>query len=194
MTHGRNPYLKYKLHTFNHQSEWLNNDSSLNMSLFYKDGLHLIKTGNELLSKAILNYYQSLKSAVADNIVRSFKDVVSFSLNDSDFPPLRSTSNNQIVKNRSELKSHFLPTNKPIIPTCLATNMYLSISRAYMLPISKDDILMSSSKSCNQSIQSSITVLSSSPSNTSSYCFSSLSSPSFSSIAKNALYFTDIFW
>ena len=31
--------------------EWLNIDRSRNMSLFYKDGLHLIKHGNELLAK-----------------------------------------------------------------------------------------------------------------------------------------------
>ena len=32
---------KHNLSTFKHQLEWLNFDRSLNMSLFYKDGLHL---------------------------------------------------------------------------------------------------------------------------------------------------------
>ena len=41
---------KHNLYTFKHV-EWLNIDRSLNMSLFYKDRLHLIKNGNELLEK-----------------------------------------------------------------------------------------------------------------------------------------------
>ena len=45
--------LKHNLYTFKHQLEWLNIDRSLNMSLFYKDCLHLIKNGNELLAKEI---------------------------------------------------------------------------------------------------------------------------------------------
>ena len=33
------------------KSNWLNNGDSLNMELFYDDNLHLIRKGNELLSK-----------------------------------------------------------------------------------------------------------------------------------------------
>ena len=33
------------------KSNWLNNDDSLNMELFYDDSLHLIRKGNELLEK-----------------------------------------------------------------------------------------------------------------------------------------------
>ena len=45
---------KNNLYTFQHQLEWLNIDRSMNMSLFYKDGLHLIKNGNESSAKEIL--------------------------------------------------------------------------------------------------------------------------------------------
>ena len=153
---------KHSLYTFSHQREWLNSDRSLNMSLFYKDGLHLIRNGNEILAKEILNFYQSLKSKFHTNAVRSFKDATSFSLNDSSFPPLHSTSTHQMPKNYSDQKSHLLPTNKPIMPTCLNNNMYISVSRAYMLPTSPDDIFMSNSKSSYQSIQSFVNVSSSS--------------------------------
>ena len=47
-------YLKHNLYTFKHQLEWLNIDRSLNISLFYKDGLHLIENENELFAKEIL--------------------------------------------------------------------------------------------------------------------------------------------
>ena len=47
----RSKCLKYNLYTFKHQLEWLNINRSLNMSLFYKDGLHLIKNENEFLAK-----------------------------------------------------------------------------------------------------------------------------------------------
>ena len=76
------------MHTFKHQLEWLNIDRSLNMSLFYKDRLHLIKNGNELLAKEILCSYKSLKIKLHNISIRSFKDVALLSLNDSEFPPL----------------------------------------------------------------------------------------------------------
>ena len=47
----RSKCLKYNLHTFKHQLEWLSISRSLNMSLFYKDDLHSIKNGNEFLAK-----------------------------------------------------------------------------------------------------------------------------------------------
>ena len=52
--------LKHYWYTFKHLLEWLNIDRSLNMSLFYKDDLLLIKNGNELLTKEILCSYKSL--------------------------------------------------------------------------------------------------------------------------------------
>ena len=92
---------KHNLYTFKHQLEWLNIDRSLNMSLFYKDCLHLIKNGNELLAKEILCSYKSLKTKPHNSSIRSFKDVTSFSLNDSEFPPLlsgHSTSSHLMLK------------------------------------------------------------------------------------------------
>ena len=64
---------KHNLHTFKHQLEWLNIDRSLNMSLFYKDRLHLIKNGNELLAKEILCSYKSLKIKLHNSSFRSFR-------------------------------------------------------------------------------------------------------------------------
>ena len=113
---------KHNLHTFKHQLEWLNIDRSLNMSLFYKDRLHLIKNGNELLAKEILCSYKSLKTKPHNSSIRSFKDVTLFSLNDSEFPPLlsgHSTSNHLMLKKQSDPKTHLLSTNKPLMPTCV---------------------------------------------------------------------------
>ena len=50
-----------------------------NMSLFYKDGLHLIKNENKLLAKKILCSYKSLKIKLHDSTISSFKYVTSFS-------------------------------------------------------------------------------------------------------------------
>ena len=131
---------KHNLHTFKHQLEWLNIDRSLNMSLFYKDRLHLIKNGNELLAKEILCSYKSLKTKPHNSSIRSFKDVTLFSLNDSKFPLLlsgHSTSNHLMLKKQSDQKSRLLP----LIPTCRDANMHVSTSRFYRLPTSTDNIL-----------------------------------------------------
>ena len=42
---------KQELYFLKHNKSWLNVDQSLNMDLFYEDGFHLIKEGNELLGK-----------------------------------------------------------------------------------------------------------------------------------------------
>ena len=121
------------MYTFKDQLEWLNIDRSLNMSLFYKYGLHLIKNENELLAKKTLCSYKSLKIKLHNSSIRSFKDVNSFSLNDSEFPPLpsgHSTSNHLMLKKRSDHKSRLLPTSKLLMPTCLFANMYMSTSRS----------------------------------------------------------------
>ena len=38
---------KHGLYLLKHDKSWVNVDQSLNMDLFYEDGLHLIKEGNE---------------------------------------------------------------------------------------------------------------------------------------------------
>ena len=42
--------------------------------------------------------------------------------------------------------------------TCLYVNMYVSTSRAYMLPTSRDNVFVPNAKSCINSSQSSVTV------------------------------------
>ena len=142
------------MHTFKHHLEWLNIDRSLSMSLFYKDRLHLIKNGNELLAKEILCSYKSLKTKPHNSSIRSFKDVTLFSLKDSEFPPLlsgHSTSNHLMLKKQSHPKTRILSTNKPLMPACLYVNTHVSTSRAYMLPTSTDNVFVHNAKPCIKS-------------------------------------------
>ena len=44
------------------------------------------------------------------------------------------------------------------MPTCLYVNMYVSTSRAYMLPTSRDNFFVPNAKPCINSSQSSVTV------------------------------------
>ena len=43
--------LNNRFHFLEFKSNWLNNDDSLNIKLFYDDSLHLIRKGNKLLAK-----------------------------------------------------------------------------------------------------------------------------------------------
>ena len=153
--------LKHNLNTFKHQLEFLNIDRSLNMSLFYKDCFHLIKNGNELLAKEILCSYKSLKIKPHHSNIPSFKDVPSFSLNDSEFPPLlsgHSTSNHLMLMKQSDPKSCLLPTNKLVMPTYLYANTNVFTSGAYVLPTSTGDVFVPNANPCIRSSQSSVTV------------------------------------
>ena len=49
------------------------------------------------------------------------------------------------------------------MPTCRSAYMYVSTSRAYMLPTSTDDVFVPNVKSCIKSNQSSVTVPSALP-------------------------------
>ena len=141
--------LKHKFYTFKHQLEWLNIERSLTISLFYKDVLHLIKNGNEILCS-----YKSSKIKPHNSSIHSFKVVTSFSLNNSEFLPLfsgHSTSNHLMLNKQVDQKSCLLPINKPLMRTCLYANMYVSTSRAYMLPISADNVFVPNVKSCIKS-------------------------------------------
>ena len=131
------------------------------MSLFHKDCLQLIKNENELLAKEMLSSYKSLKIKLQNSSIRLFKDLISFSLNDSEFPlPLsgQSTSNHLMLKKQPDKKSHLLPTNKPLMPTRFHANMYVPTSVAYMSPTSTGDVLILNVKSCIKSSQSSAIV------------------------------------
>ena len=61
-----------------------------------------------------------------------------------------------MLKKQSDLKSRLLPTNKPLILTCLYAYMYVSTSKVYMLPILTDTVFMPNVKSSIN--QSSVTV------------------------------------
>ena len=67
------------------KSNWLNNDDSLNMELFYDDYLHLVRKGNELLAKEIIDFFYHSKYMVAYS-KSSYWDITSFSFNFTDFP------------------------------------------------------------------------------------------------------------
>ena len=72
-----NKLLKFQclnngFHFLEFKSNWLHNDDSLNIELFYDDGLHLIRKGNELLAKEIINFYYHTKS-----ILKTFKSFYS---------------------------------------------------------------------------------------------------------------------
>ena len=73
------------------KSNWLNNDDFLNMELFYDDYLHLIRKGNELLAKEIIDFFDHSKYTVAYS-KPSYRNITSFSYNFTDFPPLSSQS------------------------------------------------------------------------------------------------------
>ena len=114
-----------------------------------------------MTKKEILCSYKSLKIKPHNSSIPSFEDVTSFSLKDSEFPLLlsgHSTSNYLMLKKQSDPKSCQLPTNKPLMPTCLYANTYVSTSRAYMLPTSTDDVFVPNAKPCIKSSQSSVTV------------------------------------
>ena len=49
---------KHGLYFLKHNKSWLNVDQSLNIDLFYENGLHHVKEGNELLAKEIMPFYK----------------------------------------------------------------------------------------------------------------------------------------
>ena len=73
-----------------HNKSWVNVDQSLNMDLFYEDGLHIIKEGNEVLAKEIMAFYKELSFTVSTPPYISYKNMASFSYSTSYFQPLPS--------------------------------------------------------------------------------------------------------
>ena len=90
------------------KSNWLNNDDSLNIELFYNDELRLIRKSNEIMAKEIINFYYHSKYTVAYS-KPSYRDITSFSFNYADFPPLSSKSS--AVKSFNSLQSSKLSSN-----------------------------------------------------------------------------------
>ena len=110
------------------KSNWLNNDDSLNIELFYDDDLHLIRKGNELLAKEIINFYYHSKYTVAYS-KPSYRDITSFSFNYTDFPPLSfksSTANsfNSLQSSKLCSNSNF-STQKSFAESVLKSNHIL---------------------------------------------------------------------
>ena len=77
--------LNNGFHFLEFKSNWLNNDS-LNMELFYNDYLHLIRKGSELLAKEIIDFFYHSKYMFAYS-KPSYRNIISFSFNFTDFPP-----------------------------------------------------------------------------------------------------------
>ena len=90
------------------KSNWLNKDDSLNMELFNNDYLHLIRKGNELLTKEIIDFFDHSKYTVAYS-KPSYRDITSFSYNFADFSPLSSQSST--VNSFNSLQSSKLSSN-----------------------------------------------------------------------------------
>ena len=78
------------------------------MELFYDDYLHLIRKGNELMVKEIIDFFYHSKYMVAYS-KPSYRDITSFSYNFTDFPPLYSQSST--VNSFNSLQSSKLTSN-----------------------------------------------------------------------------------
>ena len=57
---------------------WVKVDQSFNMGLCHEDSLHLIKEGNKLLAKEIMNFYKELSFTVYNPPYNSYKNMASF--------------------------------------------------------------------------------------------------------------------
>ena len=100
--------LNNGFHFLEFNSNWVNNDDSLNMELFYDDELHLSRKGNELMAKEIINFYCHSKYRVAYS-KPSYMEITSFSFNYADFPPLSSKSST--INSFNSLQSSKLSSN-----------------------------------------------------------------------------------
>ena len=100
--------LNNDFHFLKLKRNWLNNDDSLNMELFHDDDLHLIRKGNELLAKEIINFYYNSKYTVGYS-KPLYRDITSFSFNYADFPPL--SSKISTVNSFNSLESSMLSSN-----------------------------------------------------------------------------------
>ena len=119
------------------------------MDLFYEDGLHLIKEGNELLAKEIMAFYKKLSSTVYNAPHISYKNMASFSYNTDDFLPIPSngascqlTSVYIPVKLREE-NSKVVSFSNAVNPLLFEKNVFLCTSKVYMFSLKSDDIFRS---------------------------------------------------
>ena len=116
---------KHVLYILKHNKSWLNVDQSLNMDLFYEEGLHLMKKGNEPLAKEIMVFYKKLSSTVYNTPHISYKNMASFSYNTDEFPTLQSNGTSSqltsvyIPVKLQERNSRLYPFLTRLIPYCL---------------------------------------------------------------------------
>ena len=94
---------KHGLYFLKYNKSWLNVDQSLNMDLFYEDGLHLIKEGNKFLAKEIMAFYKILSSRIYNTPHISYKNMASFFYNTHDFAPPPSNATSR------QLRSVYIP-------------------------------------------------------------------------------------
>ena len=123
-----------------------------NMSLFYKDGLHLIENENGLLAKktcALKNLWRSKKFIQRCNIafIKPFQ-IPSTSFRTLNIKPSNDKKNSLIKK---------AVYYQQISHSCKHVFMYVSTSRGYMLPTSTDDVFVPNINSCIKSSQSPFT-------------------------------------
>ena len=98
-----NKLLKFQclnngFHFLEIKSNWLNNDNSNNMELFYDDDLRLIWKGNELLTKESINFYLYHSKYTVAHSKPSYRDITSF--NSLQSSKLSSNSNFSILLRR----------------------------------------------------------------------------------------------
>ena len=120
---------------------WLNVDQSLNMDLFYEDGLHLIKEGNELLSKEIMIFHKELSSTVYNPPRISYKNMASFCYNNDVVPPLSSSKTSRqstpvyIPVKPYKLNSKVVSFSNTINSLLFEKKMFACTVKAYMFPL-----------------------------------------------------------
>ena len=104
------------------KSNWLNNDDSLNMELFYNDYLHLIRKGSELLAKDIIDFFYHSKYMLAYS-KPSYRNIISFSFNFAPLPSQDSTVNsfNSLQSSKLSSSSNF-STQKSFAKSVLNSN------------------------------------------------------------------------
>ena len=82
---------------------WTRENSILNPNLYFKDNVHFIEQGNAKLASSILATINDniTLPAFGKSIITNYKNAVSFSFKDDDFPPLASPAlqNHCIVNN-----------------------------------------------------------------------------------------------
>ena len=116
-----NTILKCKcaFHSFDfieQEQGWIDNNDTLDPSLFYHDKLHLIQKGNVKLLEPIITatedrnigqntHFNKMSSKKYNQFIKTYKMAASFKLNHADFPPLLNSTVSKPVSYVSSLLS-----------------------------------------------------------------------------------------